>query len=191
MNLFETLLRLNKRYFLNKDKQSTTLKLLIRLCSYAFAYPYLLLGFYITTALSSIISTYNPSIETFILYLLSQPDIKSRLVQAFLMRFVSELVLALSNNLKGYLDKVLTIKIEGEIKKDFCDKLLKKDTAFYDNKKVGELVSRLNPDVSSLKKLAIGEFANLLSQIIKIASCLTFNPVNENEFLRHKEKYTI
>lgn len=76
------------------------------------------------------------------------------------------LLLAFSNFGKSFCYSLMSERVSISMKKELFRALLENDISFYDNKKTGELLSRLGSDIATIKWAASGNFSVFVRNIV-------------------------
>lgn len=85
---------------------------------------------------------------------------------------VGTLLVALSSYLKGIWSGQMVWRVVGDLRQRLCDKLLELDLSFYQRRKSGDLISRLNNDVSYTQSAVTFLFQDLLQQPVAVLTGL-------------------
>ena len=149
-----------------KDKDLLPVYLTIyRAFSYSFCHPLLLITIYTLIIVINTLSAYNPGLGEQLVYILSDPNKADGVTMIILERFAIEIIIAILDSLKDYIQPIFGQKVERKIRIEFYQSLIEKDVEFYDNKKVGEITNKLNSDVSDIKSLAVSNVSGLVSRV--------------------------
>ena len=76
------------------------------------------------------------------------------------------LLLVFSNFIKSFCFSLMAERVSIKMKKSLFQSLISNDISFYDNKKTGELLSRLGSDIATVKWAASGNFSMFIRNIV-------------------------
>ena len=124
------------------------IRMIIRVYSYAKSYWHLILLSNILMVISSTISILTPKYSGKLIDLVTKSSDANDLISWIQKITVLYLVHSLIDIAKGFMNARIQRNISYKMKTDFFENVLTKDIEFYDGKKVGEITSRLNNDIS-------------------------------------------
>lgn len=162
-----------KRYT-DPKKAYSSVVLLVRVLSYSFSYPFLLASLYLATFASAILETYNPPLGEQLMHILTSGDVKVSLNRALIIRFTIDISTTVIDAAYYVIKSHVGMKVDRKMQEDFYRSLLSKDTEFYDGKKIGDLTSKLDRDLGSLKQMAIGDIVNIAHKLFSITGSIVF-----------------
>jgi len=157
-----------------KDKVYTNFQLMKRAFTYPLNHPIILALLYTTILASSMLNIYIPGLGEQFIYLLSQENAQETVIPSLARRFGFDILIAIIECLTGFLQGLMMRKIGRKMDEEFYKSLLSKDVEYHDGKNVGDLSSKLNHDLMSLKNLATMDMAGLFSKIFTLIWSLTF-----------------
>jgi len=83
------------------------------------------------------------------------------------MAFIlTAILLVVSNFVKLFIDNIIAERVSIAMKSSLFRSLINNDVSFYDNKKTGELLSRLGSDIATVKGAASNNFSMVIRNII-------------------------
>ena len=148
-----------------KDKVYTNFQLMRRAFAYPLQHPFHLGLLYASILASSMLNTYLPGLGEEFIYLLSRENASETIVPSLVKRFSFDILVAMIECLTGYLQSSMIRKIGRKMDEDFYSSLLSKDVEYYDTRNVGDLSTKLNHDLRSLKDLSTMDMAGMFSKI--------------------------
>jgi len=163
-----------KSLHVTKDKTISSFKMLYRAFSYSLNYPLLMLIVYLLMFANSMLNTYNPGLGEQLIHILTQNDVSEHLTKAVLTRFGIDILIAIVECLLYYSRARLALKVERKIQGEFYNSLLNKDVEYFDQKKIGDLTSRINTDLQSVKSLGITDISGLFQKGFTLLGSLVF-----------------
>ena len=159
---------------LDNKKTYSAFNLIARTYAYPLTFPVLLACLYLTILASSMLNTYNPGIGEQLIFLLTQKDAADLIKPVLLSRFGVDLLIGLIDCLTHYFQSRISRKVERKMQEDFYKSLLSKDIEYFDGKKIGDLTSKMQHDLQSLKNLSIMDLAQVCKKLFTMGWSVIF-----------------
>ncbi|WP_010621009.1 ABC transporter ATP-binding protein [Paucilactobacillus suebicus] len=113
-----------------------------------------------------------PQIEQYIIDKVIPDKSVARLLAVIGILIVSALVLAAFNFLSTYYMSVMSQNAITELRNNLYDDILKQDTAFFEDRKTGDLMTRLTSDINNLQSLISSNMLSVIGNMFTFVGVL-------------------